>query len=98
MEGLDRGKFDLYIFGTFIGTSIGPIACPVTMVMLSPDVSEDVYYGVSGFVFIVAFGIIIWAISERLKNSKQNQMMILFTFIPIINLGFLLYLLFTPAP
>ena len=90
--GLSREKFAAYYFGMIlVGFCFGGV-----LGLLSPDQEfTDV------FLIIFSLAALIfnfWAAGERLKNLQQSPLLALVLVIPLINLGFLLYLLLTPEP
>lgn len=94
MEGLDRGKFALYTLGSIVGF----IVFIVLLAALFPNLD---YNSAEDLIYIGYFGIFVlwvWAEFQRLKNLGQSGWLFLLNFIPLVNIGFFIYLLFTPAP
>jgi hypothetical protein len=81
--GIDRGTYALYIF-------VSPFVVGIVIGLLGGD---EVCLGVS---YLGLAALYLWASAERLKNINENQWLCLLALVPLINLGLLLYLLFTP--
>lgn len=76
-----------HILGVLFWRDIG-ISCP----------EPGIYRWISDHFWPGNFGIKFWLAGERLKNHNQSPVAALVLVIPLVNLGFLLYLLLTPEP
>jgi uncharacterized membrane protein YhaH (DUF805 family) len=94
MTGIGRKTFALYTIGSILVFRVS--------IVLFALIAGNLYidYTTIELITYLAFFLIgviwLWAEFQRLKNLNQRGWLILLGFVPLVNIGFFLYLLFTP--